>query len=204
MPSIDEISTAAAVVAALIALAALYFARTQAKSAERQTSLQQKMREDAAQPYVWADIRPHQEHGQLFQLLLKNEGPTVAVDVAVRFDPPLKGWRDPGRQCGPATDENSVARFKALPPGRTMIWHLGTTHEALKQGPTRYEVTVDGTGPSGRIEQLRYVIDLAEYTWAATTVPGSLFGIAASIDKATSQLEKITGRIEAPNISSNE
>lgn len=196
MPSIEGISTAAAVGAALIALAALYFAWVQAKSSERQTSLQQKILEDAAQPYVWADIRLQQQHGQLFQLLLKNEGPTVAIDVAVRFDPPLEGWRDLERKSGPTIDEDGIARFRSLPPGRTMIWHLGPPSEALDKGPTRYEVTIDGTGPFGQIGQLRYVIDLSEYASAATTVPGTLFGVANSIDKATSHLKKIADKID--------
>jgi len=175
-------------------LAALYFARAQAKSAAKQTSLQHKVREDTAQPYVWVDIRPHEQHGQLFQLLLKNEGPTVATDVAVRFDPPLKGWRAPDLQCGPTTDECGAARFRSLPPGRTMIWHLGLPTDALQKGPTLYDVTVDGTGPFGPIDQLQYAIDLNEYASAATTVPGTMFGVAHSIEEATSQLKKIADK----------
>lgn len=55
--SAETISAVAAVVAAVIACGALYFTGVQARTAMRQTELQRKIHEDAAQPYVWADIR---------------------------------------------------------------------------------------------------------------------------------------------------
>lgn len=54
-----------AIVAAAIAVVALYFnarytraADRAARSAEDQTKVQQQLRIDAAQPYVWVDVRP--------------------------------------------------------------------------------------------------------------------------------------------------
>ncbi len=85
-----------AVVAAVIALASVVVAVLQARSsaqqaraAQRQTELQQKALEEAAQPYVWADFRMDAEHGYVPMLVIANEGPTVATDVEVTFDPPL-------------------------------------------------------------------------------------------------------------------
>ena len=56
-----------AIAAAVIAVIALYFnarytraADRAARSAEAQTKIQQQLRIDAAQPYVWVDVRPDQ------------------------------------------------------------------------------------------------------------------------------------------------
>lgn len=199
---VEHISAGAAAIGAVIALAAVYFARVQARSAAaqtmiatRQTELQQRIHEESAQPYVWADIRPHPQHGQLFQLLLKNEGPTVASNVTVKFDPPLEGWRGADRTSGPRMDGGGVARFESLPPGRVMSWHLGLPSVALKEGPTRFVVTIDGTGPFGELERLRYAVDLEDYEMAATTVTGTLYGVSESIKKANSSLDGITKKI---------
>jgi hypothetical protein len=85
-----------AVAAALIAAAALYFnwrstraAGRAARAAEEQTKVQQQLRIDAAQPYVWVDVRPDDATATLLNLVIGNSGPTVAVNVRVRVDPPL-------------------------------------------------------------------------------------------------------------------
>jgi hypothetical protein len=72
-----------------LALIALYFTRQQARAARQQTRLQQQMREDQAQPYVWADIRPNDQSMHLIKLMIHDEGPTTATNVTVTFDPPL-------------------------------------------------------------------------------------------------------------------
>lgn len=77
-----------------------------------------------------------------------------------------------------------------------MIWHLGLPSVALKEGPTHFEITINGRGPFGRIDPLRYAINLKEYEVAATTVTGTLYGVSESIRKATSSLDKIAKEIE--------
>ena len=77
-----------------------------------------------------------------------------------------------------------------------MVWHLGLPRDALQNGPTRYEVTIDGAGPYGSLDQLRYIIDLNEYASAATTVPGTLYGVTSSIKQVTAQLTKIANKID--------
>jgi hypothetical protein len=65
------IAAVAAVVAALIALGALIVSGVSARAAlratraaEEQTKIQEQLRIDAAQAYVWADVRPDDEIGQ--------------------------------------------------------------------------------------------------------------------------------------------
>jgi hypothetical protein len=82
--------------AALIALAALplnwaavRIANRSARAAETQTQLQQQLRLDAAQPFVWIDIRPDQTVGTLFNLVVGNSGQTTASNVHIKVNPPL-------------------------------------------------------------------------------------------------------------------
>jgi hypothetical protein len=85
----------------------------QARSAEQQLELANQVRRDQAQPYVFVDIRP-ETNGFLMMLIVENTGPTIAHDVRVTFQPPLRSVSFP---------EVSQLRFiqegiNALPPGR--------------------------------------------------------------------------------------
>lgn len=85
----------AAAAIALIAAAVTYVqarhVKRQADAAEKQTTLQEAIFQDGRQPYVWADFRLDETQGSLMQLMVRNEGPTVARDVRILFDPPLQG-----------------------------------------------------------------------------------------------------------------
>ncbi len=83
-----------AVAAAVIALAAVWYSRRSAGAADRsavaveeQTAIQRQIRIDAAQPYVWADVRSDDESGVLLNLVVGNSGPTVATNVRIKIDP---------------------------------------------------------------------------------------------------------------------
>ena len=67
--------------AALIALVALYFTGIAAKAAKDQTKIQRQLRIDAAQPYVWIDLRENTKVGSTLMLVIGNSGPTVATNV---------------------------------------------------------------------------------------------------------------------------
>lgn len=60
-----------------------------ASAAEEQTKIQRQLRIDAAEPYVWVDVRPDSETGTLLNLVIGNSGPTVATNVRITVDPPL-------------------------------------------------------------------------------------------------------------------
>ena len=85
-------------VAALISVGAVLVStskpksvKRQAEAAERQTAVQERMQQDAAQPYVHADSRVHPQEGVLLMLVITNSGPTVATNVDVRFAPFASG-----------------------------------------------------------------------------------------------------------------
>ena len=60
-----------------------------AAAAEQQTEIQMQLRKDAAQPYVWIDVRPDDMSDVLLNLVIGNSGPTVAQNVRATIDPPL-------------------------------------------------------------------------------------------------------------------
>lgn len=198
-----DASAAVALAAALIALVALYFTWRQVRTAEEQTSIQREIQRDAAQPYVWVDVRLHEQHGSFFMLVLKNEGPTVATDVAVSFDPPMPSiWRGDAEIGVTDADEPGViSRFSSLPPGRTMQWRLGLPSDILAtitdrdRTGGRFTVTITAQGPTGATTPHRYVIDLLEYMGAAQSAPGTPLSIAKAIDANTKTIEKALGKI---------
>jgi HAMP domain-containing protein len=68
-----------AIAAALIAAVAVYFnfqstraANRAARAADEQTKIQQQLRIEAAQPYVWADVRGDEATGTLLNLVVGN------------------------------------------------------------------------------------------------------------------------------------
>lgn len=179
-----EITTA--VVAAVIALLSMGAATWQAASARRQTNLQQRMLEEAAQPYVWVDIRPDDRDAAFFHLVLRNEGPTVAEDVYISIDPPLPSvWR-PSRPVGPSGTD-----FSSIPPGRTMVWNLGVASEIIgTKTAKKFNITVSAKGPYGDVPPHTYRIDLAQYDGHAMRAQGTLSGVTRAISELTKQVKK--------------
>lgn len=190
----EKLSAAAAIAAALIALVALFFAWKQARNATAQTELQQRIREESAQPYVWADFRVDPRSGEMLQFVVKNEGPTVARDVKLHFEPPLKAdWMlNPQEEHGPAKQGN---RFSSIPPGREMVWHLASAFTF--EGSTdvkKFTLTVSGTGPYGPMDDLTYILNIDDYRTGAATAPGTLLGIKKSLDKILKEFKDQSNR----------
>ena len=172
------------VVSALVALVALFFTRQQVELAERQTILQEKVREDAAQPYVWADLRPSDSDGFLMLLVVRNDGPTVATDVTVTFSPPLvEHWE--GKPDGAARE---AVRMASMPPGRDVRWYIGVGpawHETAD--PKRFAVAVNATGPFGPMTPLEYDLDLNDFLGSAVQPVGTLGAVARAIKELTKE-----------------
>jgi hypothetical protein len=176
-----------AVIAAAAAVVALYFTAIAAKAARDQTKVQQKLREDAAQPYVWADVRTEDEHGVVMMLVVGNSGPTVATDVKVRIDPPLPNIEQ--LQGASAAQERLARGFKSLPPGRTLGWWLGQGWNVIaKEGPQVHRITITAQGPFGPIPELSYDIDLAEFREQEMTPQGSLNGLTNAVKELTKKI----------------
>lgn len=173
-----------AAASAVLALVALYFTRQQALAARQQTRLQQQIREDQAQPYVWADIRPSDQSMHVMMLVSRNEGPTTATNVTVTFDPPLP------HETGSA-ETSSEYGIVGMPPGRTMRWHLNMAPDWLNGSlDKRFAVTVAVDGPYGSVQPTTYELDVDEYRRASATPPGTLNGI-------TKQLQELNKLIKA-------
>jgi hypothetical protein len=91
-----------------------------AAAAEKQTEIQLQLRKDAAQPYVWIDVRPDDVTGVLLNLVIGNSGPTIAQNVRAKIDPPLKAIDQLKDRAETAQD--LLARgISSLPPGRTLV-----------------------------------------------------------------------------------
>jgi hypothetical protein len=159
-----------AIAAALIALAALYLngvstraATRAARAAEEQTKIQRQIRIDAAQPYVWADLRPDDASGFIFNLVVGNSGPTIATDVHVTIDPSLPAIEQM-KEDADSAQELLASGISSLPPRRTFTWALGQSFNLLnEQGRQAHTFTITANGPFGEVPPLTYVLDLAEW-----------------------------------------
>ena len=150
------IAAVAAVGATLVALKALSYSRQStgaadraARAAENQTKLQEQIRIEVAQPYVWVDVRPDEATGVLLNLAVGNGGPTMATNVRVTIDPPLPTI-DQLRERVEAAQARLAAGISYLPPGRTLTWPLGQGFNLLKDsGSQAHTFTVNVDGPFG-------------------------------------------------------
>jgi hypothetical protein len=186
-----------AIAAAAIGLGALYYteraanaSRSQATTSKEQTALQRQLRIDAAQPYVWVDLRPDEEHGGLLLLVVGNSGPTVATQVKVTFEPALDL---PTTQTFKAAEARQLlARgIASLPPGREMRWNLGVVHQLISDGyAIGYTATVQAVGPFGPIPPLTYTINLDDLRHTLAVPDGTLHGVADAIRKLADQLTR--------------
>jgi hypothetical protein len=156
-------------------------AKRQADAATRQTELQEQICRDSHQPYVWADFRPDPHTRQMIRLVLHNEGPTVAEDVRVVFDPPL---RSPDRDVRFAERASRLldSTLPSMPPGRELSWNFarGFTFSEDNE-PLQYTVTIAGRGPYGDMPTLQYTLDLRDLLGTAGAPDGSLHAIAEAV-----------------------
>jgi hypothetical protein len=185
---ISAASAVVAVVAVIFAGMQARYARSQAEVARRQTDLQEKIHQDSSQPYVWVDFRTDDRSGFIFDVVVKNEGPTVATDVVVTFDPPLAARL--------SASLGGTIRITSMPPGRTVRWRYdsGLTVFEDAEVPKQYQVTVSARGPFGPVQELAYVLDLNDYNRSAVQPAGSLHGISEAIGKLTTAVEGTTDR----------
>ncbi|WP_393099836.1 hypothetical protein [Streptomyces sp. LN325] len=84
-------SNAIAVIAILISIGALVYSHLQAAYSRRQLKLGERVRQEAAEPYVVADIQPRAGGSGLLVFTVENIGPTVARDVELSVTPPSRG-----------------------------------------------------------------------------------------------------------------
>lgn len=158
-----------------------------AKAAEEQTRIQHQLRQDAAQPYVWADVRPDEEHGVVLQLVIGNSGPTIATNIRVRIEPPLPFI--PQLEGAKAAQERLAEGMSSLPPGRTMRWWLGQGWNLIpKEGRAVHRFTITADGPFGPVPELSYDVDLAEFSNQEARAQGSLAAVTKAIQDLTKKM----------------
>ena len=199
MDTADAITMVIAAAAALIAGVAAFYAASQAlsagnqaKSAEQQLELANQVRQDQAQPYVFADIRPD-TGGFLMMLVVENTGTTVARHVRVSFEPELRSINFPDIVQLRFLQEG----ISALPPGRRISWYFDTAPAIFENDvPKKYTVTVDAEGPYGPVEQLRYEIDFTVLESSEARNPGQIVDVTEQLKKANATLVKVAKALE--------
>jgi hypothetical protein len=164
-------------------------AKRQADAAVQQTEIQERIRRDRGQPYVWADFRLDATQGSLMLLVIRNEGPTVAEDVRIVFEPPLQSVGLP-KSLEPVHAQLAEG-LRAMPPGREMRWGFAMGHRLYgdegSEVPHRYTVTITGRGPYGDLPTLTYPLDLDEMREMAAPRLGTLDHVAKAIEKLAKQ-----------------
>jgi len=180
-----DASAVIAIVAAVIAAASAVATFLQVRLAIRQTELQQQVREDAAQPYVFVDFRMDTAQAALVSVLLENRGPTVATKVRVSWTPEL-----PEQQEVTGGAREAPRTLPSMPPGRSMSWTVGLGRQLLNDEtvPTEYVVTVEADGPFGPVPPLRYTLSLSDMRLQQAIPQGSLDRVERAITDAAKQL----------------
>lgn len=198
-----------ALAAAVVAVVALIWTRGQARSAKeqaesareqvtlakRQTEIQEQLYRDQQQPYLWVDFRIDPVSYYLVDLVLKNEGPTVATNVQVTMDPPIQRSSAFNIERRLLNLPGFANGFASIPPGRELRWSLGT-HVELYEERTfhRHKVTIAFDGPFGPVEPLTYVLDYADAKAMALRDPGSMKSITEAINKSNKEVVRALGR----------
>jgi len=214
--ALSWIALVISILAALAGAAAAWFARSQARAAKDQAlaakdqveiarqqailssddlALAKLIRQDQSQPFVFVDIAPD-ESGFLLMIVVENAGPTIARNIRIRFDPPLRSatFKEVQNLQFP---QDVIA---ALAPGRRIRWYLDTG-PAIFGGnvPTSYGVTVNADGPFGPIDQLAYRIDLAILAGSEGRAQGRLKDLIDETRKSASALKDIRRELMSLN-----
>jgi hypothetical protein len=159
-----------------------------ARTAEEQTEIQRQLRVEAAQPYVWADLRPDESVGVILNLVVGNSGPTVAQNVRIKVDPPLPAIDQLAERAD--TAQATLARgMQSLAPGRSLAWPLGQGFNLLNgEYPQAYTFTVSADGPFGPVPELTYVVDMSDWRGITDRPAGSLHLLTEAVKDLPNQV----------------
>ncbi|MEU0674423.1 hypothetical protein ABZ330_16280 [Streptomyces sp. NPDC006172] len=147
------------VISVLTAAGTFIYTHQQMKEAKRANELTERAQREQAQPYVIADIRERVPGSQLLCFFIQNTGPTMARDVQLSIDPPLRSTQ--GEESDANLNRAVTRKISVLPPGRQLMFMLDVGHRIFSSDlPRTYTVVVNSAGPFGPIEPLTYIIDL--------------------------------------------
>jgi hypothetical protein len=201
-----DVSSVAAIVAAMaswaavaVALIAIRPARRSAKASEEQTDIQRELARQSAQPYVWADIQLDRRQGALIHLVVGNSGPTVARNVRVTIDPPLP-VQSGDMTCAEVAQPAEVAQRRlqkgilSLAPGRRISWFIGRGSELLQNenDTTVYKICVNADGPYGPIAPNQIEIRLTDWRESIDAPDGSLHYVREEIRNLVTAVKSLS------------
>jgi hypothetical protein len=204
LSAVMDAGTWVAIAAVIISLVALYFSRKSTVAAERaataaeeQTKLQRQLRIEAAQPYVWADVRPDEDAGTLLNLVVGNSGPTVARNVRVRIDPPMPTI-DQLRERVEAAHAQLAEGIGSLGPGSTRSWPLGQGFNLIPEsGPETHTLTVTAEGPFDTVSTLTYTVDLADFRGTLDRPKGNLHQLTRAVRELGERFRSLGSQTDA-------
>ncbi|MEU7377971.1 hypothetical protein [Streptomyces albidoflavus] len=153
----------------------------------KQLSLSRRVRREQLEPYVIVDISPRAPESQMLCLSVENLGPTVARNVRLQIEPPLRSTLDSERE---EILRRVVGRtIPSMPPWRKIIYNMDLGHKYFAADPPLplvYRATVNADGPFGAVETMTYDMDLDVWPETAIhseTVVGQLKEIAKKLRK---------------------
>ncbi|MFK5582169.1 hypothetical protein [Serinicoccus sp. LYQ131] len=196
MDNTDAMSLTLAWLPVVVAGIATVIAWLGVRAAKDQVKIQRQLARDAAQPYVWADVRGGVDSGQMIQLVVGNSGPTIATNVRVKFDPPLPVVREmPSKNDTTRRGMDKLEHgIQSIAPGKTLRWHLGVAHKlfASDDSPALqpHAVTIEADGPFGALPTLEYVIDLSDFRETGVWSEGSLNQVAQAVTKGMDGIKR--------------
>lgn len=182
----EDWSTLAAGVTAAVAVAAAVFAFFQVLEART-------VREDQARPFVIVDIQPSVVWQNILNLTVENIGKTLARDVRIAFDPPLRSsMKDNDLSNSLMLTEG----IPSMPPGRRVTALFDLSHDRLSAGlPLRFRAEVSCKDAHGRKqESLGYTIDLEFLYGLEQVTEYGTHQIADALRKIEKNVAKWTGR----------
>ena len=139
----DELTAGGTVGTCVVAFLAAIVAYQQLREARR-------LRVAQAQPYVVVDVEPSVVSRRILNLVIRNTGQTLARDVTIRFDPPLRSTLD-AEGFPPAKFRALLNGIPVLPPGREYQIMLDSSVDRYQaEFPDRYTVIVSFRDRDGR------------------------------------------------------
>ena len=178
--------------------AALWYSRRQARAAEKQLAVAQQVQRENSEPYVVVDIRFYESHYPMMMLVVENVGPTVARDVKITFDPPLRSSLEDNEGEQKMADLYILKNgIPMLPPGRKIETFFDSGFSRFKDGsefPNRYFVGVEAKGPYGPVEPMKYVIDLEIFSDTSTIRDNDAKKVVSALGKIEKAVKEIKSR----------
>ncbi|MET7745214.1 hypothetical protein [Streptomyces sp. NPDC005385] len=191
------LSIIALAVSVLGTTGALVYTHQQMNAAKRANQLTEQAQREQVQPYVIADIRERVPGSQLLCFFIENTGPTMARDVQVAVNPPLRTTL--GSEAEAQLNEAVTRKIPVLPPGRRLMFTMDVGGPLFESDlPRIYTIVVNSSGPFGALETLTYNIDLRviEHTGLnRESLEWSTHTIAEEAKKSRKAQEKQAGAV---------